>query len=42
MKPFITRLFLFALLICANIVGRAQDPARLQMEHLDRLFPKAV
>mgnify|MGYP000861796646 CR=1 FL=1 len=42
MKPFTTKLFLFVLLLCASIVGHAQDPARLQMEHLDRLFPKAV
>jgi hypothetical protein len=42
MKPFATKLILFALLICANVAARAQDPARLQMDHLDRLFPRAV
>ena len=42
MKPFVLRLSLFALLICANVVARAQDPARVQMDHLDRLFTNAV
>ncbi len=42
MKPFALRLMILALLICANVAVRAQDPARVQMDHLDRLFPKAV
>ncbi len=42
MKPFALRLMLFALLICANVTARAQDPARVQMDHLDRLFANAV
>src|SRR5437868_15309573 len=42
MKPFALRLLLLALLVCANVVVRAQDPARIQMDHLDRLFPQAV
>jgi hypothetical protein len=25
-----------------SVIAHAQDPARLQMEHLDRLFPRAV
>ncbi len=42
MKPFALRLMILALLICANVAVRAQDPARVQMDHLDRLFPNAV
>jgi hypothetical protein len=42
MKPFATKLFLFALLASASVIGRAQDAARLQMDQLDHLFPKAV
>lgn len=42
MKPFALRLFFLALLIGANVTVRAQDPARIQLDHLDRLFPQAV
>jgi hypothetical protein len=42
MKPFAIRLMLFALLVCVNVAVKAQDPARVQMDHLDRLFPNAV
>jgi len=42
MKPLLTGFFALALLLCATTVGRAQDPARLQMDQLDHLFPKAV
>lgn len=42
MKPFVTRLMVLALLVCANVAVKAQDPARVQMDHLDRLFPNAV
>ena len=42
MKPFTLRLLLFALLVGASVVARAQDPARIQMDHLERLFPQAV
>ena len=42
MKTFALRLLLLALLVSANVIARAQDPARIQMDHLDRLFPKAV
>src|SRR5581483_5073373 len=42
MKPFALRLLLFALLISASLTALAQDPARIQMDHLDRLFPSAV
>lgn len=42
MKPLRNSFFALALLICVSIAGRAQDPARLQMDQLDRLFPKAV
>ncbi|MBI1766538.1 MAG: DUF4252 domain-containing protein [Acidobacteria bacterium] len=42
MKPFVLRLMVFALLVCVNVAVKAQDPARVQMDHLDRLFPKAV
>jgi hypothetical protein len=34
------KLILFTLLLAAPVF--AQDPARIQMEHLERLFPKAV
>lgn len=42
MKSLITSLFLFVFLVCANAVTPAQDVARIQMNQLDRLFPKAV
>lgn len=42
MKPFVTRLMVLALLVCANVAVKAQDPARVQMDHLDRLFANAV
>ncbi len=42
MKTFALRLLLFALFISASVTVLAQDPARIQMDHLDRLFPKAV
>jgi hypothetical protein len=42
MRPFALKSLLFALLVGASVVARAQDPARIQMDHLDRLFPRAV
>jgi hypothetical protein len=42
MKPFVLRLMVLALLVCANAAVKAQDAARVQMDHLDRLFPNAV
>ena len=42
MKPFILRLMTLALLVCLNVAVKAQDPARVQMDHLDRLFANAV
>jgi hypothetical protein len=42
MKTFALRLLLFALLISASVTALAQDPARIQMDHLDRLFPRPL
>ena len=42
MKPFVLRLMILALLVCANATVKAQDAARVQMDHLDRLFTNAV
>lgn len=42
MKPFALRLLAVVLLACLNVAVQAQDAARLQMNQLDRLFPKAV
>lgn len=42
MKPFAIRLMLLVMLVCLNVAVKAQDPARVQMDHLDRLFANAV